>query len=139
MEILINDTCTLSEIGALFSAHFPYLKLQFYGFEPDKEKVFRKENRLTDLSKTLKEVRHNHLPGSIGINGHQKVSTLEHNFSKQYGLNVQVFRKSGETWLQTITTDDWTLAEQNKMGFDMSRDVITNQEPTDFDAYHEQL
>lgn len=43
-----------------------------------------------------------------------KVSELESVFTETFGLSVQVFRKLGNVWLQTTTTDNWTLAEQNQ-------------------------
>jgi hypothetical protein len=39
---------------------------------------------------------------------------VENAFEEMYGLSVQVFRKSGNTWLQTTTSDSWTLNEQNQ-------------------------
>jgi hypothetical protein len=37
---------------------------------------------------------------------------LEKQFEEGFGLHVQVFRKSGRTWLETSVTDDLTLVEQ---------------------------
>ena len=33
---------------------------------------------------------------------------------EEFGIHVQVLRKSGRVWLQTTATDDWTLAEQEQ-------------------------
>ena len=44
------------------------------------------------------------------------VNELEQRFSDVYGLGVQVFRKSGNVWLETTVTDGWTLEQQNKQG-----------------------
>ena len=137
MEITIDDSSKLCEIQKEFSKHFPYLKLEFFGFEPIEEKIFSKENLISDTNKTLEEVRHVHRPGHISINGHQKVSTLEQHFRENFGINIQVFRKSANTWLQTTATDNWTLAEQNKKGEEMNSAV--KEEATDnYDQYHEQ-
>src|SRR6478735_1334011 len=133
MEINIDDRSKLCEIQETFTAHFPFLKLVFYGYEPDPKKVFSKENIITDTNKTLREIRHVHLIGEVSINGHQKVFTLEENFKKNYGVNVQVFRKSGDAWLCTTTTDTYTLTQQNILGQEMSRDVITERIQNDFD------
>ena len=38
---------------------------------------------------------------------------LESEFEK-LGINIQLFRKSGNVWLQTTTTDHWSIAQQNK-------------------------
>jgi hypothetical protein len=44
------------------------------------------------------------------------VNYLEQTFSNTYGLGVQVFRKAGHNWLETIETDSLTLEEQNLLG-----------------------
>ena len=35
---------------------------------------------------------------------------------KTFGLSAQVFRLSGDVWLETTSTDNWTLEEQNSTG-----------------------
>ena len=99
--------------------------------------MFTKKNLIADTKQTLEEVRHLHRPGHVSINGHLKASTLEKNFRDTYGINVQVFRKSGNIWLETTVTDDWTLSKQNRKG---SETACLNQEDIhqDFDYYHEQ-
>jgi hypothetical protein len=37
-----------------------------------------------------------------------------------FGLSVQVFRKSGNLWLETTVTDQWSLAYQNEQGRELS-------------------
>lgn len=115
MEIFIHDSFKLSEIQEIFSNHFPYLKLEFFNIDPMKDKIFSKENLIVNTDKTLGEVRHLHRKGHLSINGHQKVSTLESHFVSDFGVYVQIFRKSGRGWLQTTSTDEWTLSEQNNM------------------------
>lgn len=44
-----------------------------------------------------------------------KVSELEALLSK-VGLPAQVFRRSGNVWIETSLTNDWTLAQQNYEG-----------------------
>lgn len=121
MEISIHDSDTLFEIQQLFSKHFPYLKLEFFQIDPTTEHPFSKENLITNTNQLLADVRHVHRAGHISINGHQKVSTLETHFREGFGINVQVFRKSGKVWLETTATDAWTLSEQNKKGEEMSQ------------------
>jgi len=65
----------------------------------------------------------------------EKVKTFEKNWFDQAGVWCQVFRKSGNVWLQTTVTDDMTLAEVNEFGKQMS-EPIEKSEPDD---YHEQL
>ena len=54
------------------------------------------------------------------------VTDLEQNFSDVYGLSIQVFRKSGDVWLETTITDGWTLEKQNEQGKMLSQKQITS-------------
>lgn len=130
MEIQIHDSYTLSEIQETFSKHFPYLKLEFFNVDPVKGGKFSKENLITQTNKTLAEVRHLHRAGHLSINGHQKVSTLENHLANDFGINIQVFRKSGNSWLQTTSTDEWTLSEQNNMAKEMEKCLSEKNEIT---------
>ncbi|HRG51627.1 MAG TPA: hypothetical protein PLL00_02235 [Bacteroidia bacterium] len=128
MEIFIHDSYKLSEIQEVFSEHFPYLKLEFFNVDPTKDKIFSKENLITQTNKTLAELRHVHRKGHLSINGHQKVSTLESHFANDFGIYTQVFRKSGDTWLQTTSTDEWTLSQQNNMAKEMEASLSEKNE-----------
>lgn len=112
-EINITDNKTIEEIREEFQGHFPFLKLEFYSAEHQSGQGSGND-ALLDPSMSIGEARTKHNAGEVSIHGNQKVSTLETTFHDTYGLNVQVFRKSGDLWLQTTTTDEWTLSEQNE-------------------------
>lgn len=111
-EIEINDDKTIAEVQTAFQAHFPFLKLEFYASAHAEGEGSADAEKL-DVQMTIGEARKEETSGHVSIHGNQKVSTLEMIFQEVYGLNVQVFRKSGALWLQTTTTDAWTLSEQN--------------------------
>ncbi len=113
--MLITDSKTLKEVKQEFNQKFPHLKLEFYEGEHVDGKPSHASLQLDD-SLSIGEVRNKHEEGELGIDGRLKVSTLENRFWEKYGLNVQVFRHSGNLWLQTTKTDHWTLAEQNGKG-----------------------
>lgn len=48
------------------------------------------------------------------------VSTIEQDLEVKFGLHAQVFRKSGNVWIETTLTDSWTLAHQNEEGQELS-------------------
>lgn len=111
--ITIKDDQKLSDVKDAFNAKFPHLKIEFYkGSHEENEGSGKKE--LLDDSLYLRDIRSNHAEGELSVDGHLKTSSFEQNFMDHYGVNVQVFRKSGNLWLQTIATDNWTLAEQEK-------------------------
>ena len=71
-------------------------------------------------SKTLGECRVIHSKGTITITPQMTVANLEQNMNDVFGLSVQVFRKSGNAWLETSVTDNWTLEQQNNQGEELS-------------------
>ena len=113
--IIIQENKTIKEIQQDFNSKFPHLRIEFYSKEHETGEATSNKAKFDENLK-LSEIRTVHNEGEISINGHLKTSTLEENFSKLFGVNVQVFRKSGRIWLQTTTTDDWTLAEQEQKG-----------------------
>lgn len=137
MEIIIDDNTTISEIQSEFNKHFPYLKLEFFEFDPTGENTFLKNNLITNSEVTLNKIRHFHVPGFVSMNGNQLVSTFEKNLKENFGINAQIFRKSGGNWLQTTSTDKWTLSEQNRKGLEMET-TIENPSTENIEEYQEQ-
>jgi hypothetical protein len=113
--LMINDTQKLKEIKDAFNANYPHLKIEFFSEEHKTGEASSRKAMYED-SLTLKEIRKNHTAGELSIDGHQKTSTFENNFHNHFGVTVQVFRRSGNLWLQTTTTDEWSLAHQEKTG-----------------------
>ncbi len=111
----ITDNKTIKAIQVEFNTKFPYLKLEFYAHEHEEQEGSPDRDKLADTF-TIGNARTQMNEGDLSIHANQKVSTLEQNFHDIYGLNVQVFRKSGDVWLQTTATDHWTLHKQNEKG-----------------------
>ena len=120
MKIAINDHRKIFAIQEEFNTTFPYLKLEFFS-KSHKPGGASPKTLIKNNSITLGECRTVHHKGDITIIPEMTVFDLEQNLSDVYGLGVQVFRKSGKTWLETTVTDNWTLAEQNKQGEDLSK------------------
>ena len=113
--MVITDSKKLIEVKREFSKKFPYLKLEFYA-KHHEEGEGSEAKLLIDDEHTIGFARATHQEGDLSIDEHLKVGIFERMFFEKYGLNAQVFRKSGSIWLQTIKTDEWTLAEQNIRG-----------------------
>ncbi len=122
MEIIINDHRKIFAIQEEFNTMFPFLKLEFLSkpHEPDGApgKKFVKQH-----SKTLGECRTIHKKGNLTITPNMTVAELEEHFREVYGLAVEVFRKFGETWLETSPTASWTLEKQNLEGKTLAKVV----------------
>ncbi len=115
MKININDNRKIFAIQEEFNMMFPFLKIEFFS-KPHKVNGPSAKKLMKHNSKTLGECRTIHNKGEITITPGLTVSDLEQRFQDVYGLNVQVFRKSGKIWLETTVTDGWSLDEQNKQG-----------------------
>ena len=118
-DIAITDSTTIEDVQKEFSSHFPFLKIEFYEEEHTTGEGTPESHRV-NVERTIGEARTKHTAGKLSIHGNQKDSTLEQASHDVYELNVQVFRLSGSLWLQTTTTDDWTLSEQNETAKDFS-------------------
>ncbi|GIV32069.1 MAG: hypothetical protein KatS3mg030_371 [Saprospiraceae bacterium] len=113
--MLITDDKKLEDIQREFQEMFPWLKLEFYTgtYEPGHASP---ANQQLDPRLTIGQVRTVRKEGDLKISPDMTVRELEQKFWDQYGLLVQVFRRSGKIWLQTSKTDEWTLGEQNRKG-----------------------
>jgi hypothetical protein len=54
--------------------------------------------------------------GIVELDDQTTVNSFEQLIDESFGLHVQVFRKSGELYIETTKTDDWTLGQQNAEG-----------------------
>ena len=113
--MIITDKKKLQDIQKEFHQKFPYLKIEFYKghHEAGQGSPIREQ---LNPNKTIGAVRKVHAEGDFSVNEELSVAQFEQTFSDLYGLNVQVFRKSGNIWMQTTSTDSWTLGEQNRKG-----------------------
>lgn len=112
----ISDDLTLKDIQLDFSRLFPNLKIIFYSGHHAVEEGSPATAEI-DEDKTIGEVRSIHTEtADLTIDENLTVGELEQLFDHKYGLNIQVFRKSGKLWMQTTATDNWTLSEQNRKG-----------------------
>ena len=113
--MVISDDKTFRDIQRDFNSKFSYLKLEFYSSQHGEGEGSPVQERL-DPEQLLKNVRQKHTEGSVQVKKNMRVCDFEKMFHDKFGLNVQVFRKSGNLWMQTTSTDHWTLAEQNRKG-----------------------
>jgi hypothetical protein len=119
-NLTIDASRKLSSIQEEFNTQFPYLKLEFFkhkykvnGGSPKKDIISQ------DI--TLNQLLQNRKADDIVITPDMLVFELEQLFQNHYKISVQVFRKSGRSWLETSLTDDWTLKHQNDQGRELSQ------------------
>ena len=115
MKIIISPESRIREVKAVFNKRFPYLKLEFFSKKHAPGQGNPKSQMLPDNA-TLIDVTGVMRAGEIEIRPANTVTEVEQLFQKKFNLPVQVFRKSGNAWLETMQTDGYTLMKQNHMG-----------------------
>lgn len=111
----INNSKQLKGLQKEFNQVFPYLKIEFFS-KPHEEGNGSNEADMLDNELTVGEVRNNDTDGFIPLERTIPVGVFEKLFQDNFGLYVQVYRKSHGKWLQTWVTDVWTLEEQDNRG-----------------------
>ena len=118
MEFEIKDSNSLSEIKTRFSNLFPLLKIEFVNAEHQTGEGSPKE-AIINIDETVQEAG-----GKSGIVNLERATTVaqfEQGLHDACNLNVQVFRNSGGVWMETTTSDEWTLEEQNNHAKERSK------------------
>jgi hypothetical protein len=114
MILQIHDNLLISDLQEKFSKVFPCLKIEFYS-KPHNIKKESSEAHKISSDKRIGDIRRNSNEGFLEIKSWVTVSQVEKDFRKQFGLNVQVFRKENGAWVMTSKTDGYTLSQQNEM------------------------
>lgn len=109
----VQKDMTVGLLKSIFAKYYPYLHLSVYSKPHYHFEGSEKKNEVGD-SIILSSLNPKMNDGEIKIHDQLTVDELESTFADQYGLSVQVLRKSGNQWLQTSATDSWTLVKQNQ-------------------------
>lgn len=132
MNLQISPNRLISDIQKEFNKVFPFLKLEFfYNKNQSRSKISAKE--IIPHNKKIGDEQRIVTDGEIIINDEMKVNELENIFKQKFSLSAQVFRKSGNLWLETTMTDNWTLLQQNNHGREISTETKKNIETNDYD------
>lgn len=132
MQLHIAPDRLISDIQKEFNKMFPFLKIEFFnnrsfsrsGFSA--QQIISQNRKIGDTQLAIKD-------GNIEIAEQMKVNELENIFKDQFSLAAQVFRKSGNIWLETTMTDNWTLQQQNNHGKEISTGKSNDQKADDYD------
>lgn len=135
MDIIFNEDTTLAEINKAFQGHFPFLKIQFYESKIDPIKGIEVAgDPVKNYNMSVHDLLHGRIAEGLSMNGHLKVRSFENMWHEKAGIWIQVFRKSGNIWLQTTVTDEMTLSEINRLGEEMNSPL----ENPEIEDIHEQ-
>ena len=122
MNLRIAPNRLISDLQKDFNNAFPFLKLEFFRDRNQQlpaftfQQILPHGNRIAEGQAAITD-------GDIEVDPDMKVKDLEKIFKDQFSLAVQVFRCSGNLWLETTMTDNWTLRQQNEHGREISTDA----------------
>ena len=125
MDLRLFAHTAVKDVKKQFNTSLPFLKIEFFRFGHNKnegsgsEQVVHDKTLLSDITGVIKE-------GVFSIDPTMTVAEFEQKMQNEYGLPVQVFRRSGELWLETVQTDKLSLGQQNEMGADAVKKIRFN-------------
>lgn len=120
VNLMIQGDRPIREVQKEFSNTFPFLKIEFFrngSIRKDRyplEKLISPGMNIKDAWSQKKQ------EGNLQITGDMTVLQLEKELMDRFCLSGQVFRRSGNLWLETTLTDHWTLDQQNDHGREIS-------------------
>lgn len=114
MQLHIQGKKTVQEIKKQFAAQFPSLKLEIFNQPHRAEEGSLLSTRLNDEQSLV--VINPPKEGYFFYKPSDTVAAFEQGLQNEFGIPVQVFRRSGEQWIETVQTDHLSLEKQNSMG-----------------------
>ena len=119
MRLYIEKEARVDDLKKMFTACYPFLKIEFYKKQllphtntVKKEMIFINSNLVLPANSPDRNV--------IDLDINRTVAEVEADFASM-GLFAEVFRKSGNVWVETSLTSDWTLRQQNLEGEEITR------------------
>ena len=125
MHLRIAPNRLISDLQKDFNNAFPFLKIEFFQNRNPQLPAFT-IRQILPHNKRIVDGQTAVTDGDIEVNSQMKVKELEKIFKDQFSLVAHVFRRSGNLWLETTMTDDWTLGQQNEHGREISTDTKTD-------------
>ncbi len=112
MTLHFSPDRTVADVQSDFLKAFPGLKLVFFTKPHHAYKGSAAKFMIEEKDLTLQQLAPHIKTGYLLLEPDMMVWQLERLLEQEYGLHVQVFRKSGEVWLETSVSDDLTLEQQ---------------------------
>ena len=122
-KLKLSEKTSITEVKEWFSSCFPLLKIEIYN----------KEHQSGEGNSITEQINGNVQLSTLGYSGESiefvifedySTNLVEHMFLTKLRVNAQIFRLNNKTWIQTISTDNWTLAEQMKRAKEYQGDNV---------------
>jgi hypothetical protein len=131
MRLPIYGDRLITDLQSQFASVYPFLKIEFFKNGGTRQRLYPRHKQIAH-NLPLKDARGTDIPGGdLAIDDKMTVFDLENAFMDRFGLTAQVFRRSGNIWLETSITNKWTLKQQNDHG----REITVGKAPDDKDDY----
>lgn len=108
----ITTLSKLIDIKKAFSSHYPGLKIEFF-IDKNKDGNLTADEKYSNADSLLSEISEES-NNTLDMSLYTTASDLENAFKENFGVMVQVFRKSGSSWLMTSASDNIALSELSK-------------------------
>lgn len=132
MNLHIAPNRLISDVQKDFNDCYPFLKLEFFSGSRN-GRPYSPSRKIIPGNRKIGDAQLSVTDGNIDVTGNMKVSELETLFHDGFSLSVQVFRRSGNLWLETTMTDNWTLEHQNAHGREITQGRTETPAPEDYD------
>lgn len=116
--MLIGKQWKLRDIQNAFQNEFPFLKIEFY--KPKTKQGSNEKSEKLNPSLPVITLNSGKVPAEISIMEDKSVSDIKSVLKEILDCNILIYRKSGNHWIETSYTEDWTLKQQNEEGKLMS-------------------
>ena len=125
----------IKEVQKEFGNAWPYLKIDYgqrggmgRSIEPegdgssnDRDNGEGQQTGESSEREMIREAAKELLWHDFALTGDTLVSELEILLQYEFGLPLQIYRKSGNLWLETRMTRHWTIRQQNQQGAEIAR------------------
>ncbi len=125
MILQISKGSSLKNIQKQFSEFYPFLKIEFFKKIPVDQPLYKAELfSAADIVRYIDGAKDGFV--NIDVSRKKTITDVEKDFEKMLGISAHVFRKSGNVWVETTLTNDWSLEDQNEEAKQISSHFIDN-------------
>ena len=116
MRLSIYGERLITDVQNQFASVYPFLKIEFFKNVDFSQSLYPRQRQMAHNLQLKDAWTSKKGEGELFIEDVMTVNDLESSFRNQFGLAAQVFRRSGNIWLETSITNGWTLKQQNDHG-----------------------
>lgn len=109
-KIKISGKEKIKDIQHSFNKLYPFLKINFF------KGILKEEINEVNSEKSVDQFLKDSTICIINMGYNKTIAEVEKDFLEKLGLSIQILRKTGNHWIETSLTNNWTLKQQNEEG-----------------------